>query len=154
MIWQNSPYFAFVESLKLKMHHLLCNNLRNIVTIHPNTYLNKKTVPESHFVCFRTWVSCPKNLGDLTKIWVSWPNGLGGLVTTWVSWFLGELVFGWVGFWVRCPTSKKYYIDARNHYNISSFIISFAFYLIEYAMDNYRIATYVNEKKNKKKLNS
>ena len=61
-----------------------------------------------------------KNLGELTKIfgWVDWSTWVSWSQLGWVGHNLGELVFGWVGFWVSCPTShlldSSSVIAARN----------------------------------------
>ena len=77
---------------KVRLHHLTRKLFtKEIYKLKKNTWVSRP----------KTWVSWPKYLGELTKAlgWVG--HNLGELVTIWVSWSR----FGWVGFWVSCPTS-------------------------------------------------
>ena len=69
--------------------------------------ISRKQFPKSFIFflnlvsCPKTWMNCQKKKGELSKIF------------GWVGHNLGELFFGWVGFWVSCPKSHiiKYKIN-------------------------------------------
>ena len=88
---------------------------KSVITVYKdikNKKWNWVNWPKIGWVVQNFWVSCPKELGELVK-------------------HLGELVFGWVGFWVSCPASvyiyKFIYI-----YNQLTLYVSFDIYIYIY----------------------